>query len=274
MSACVSRFNPRLNLPALRLNLPHFSASRALALSSNAHTALDQQELGAWAVPAKPPCAWRVGNPGTADSGVGWRIDATATHDRLRSTGAPYRGVHRRRTEEQMNKLRLVSGIVALGAACVVSMASGSSNTPSAAASGQSGGSAASPQVFQVGQPVNLGSWQVTALSAKNPYKPKSAYQKPEAGSKYVTADTQVVNNGDKPGNVSSVLCFKMRDSTGQEYNEELLTGVPKPPDGEVAPGGKLRGTVSYQVPTSANGLLLVFSCDLFSSGSAEIAIP
>lgn len=173
-----------------------------------------------------------------------------------------------------MNKFRLVVGVAALGAACVVSMASGSSNTPSAAPSGQSGGSAASPQVFQIGQPVNLGSWQVTALSAKNPYKSKNAYQKPEAGSKYVTVDTQVVNNGDKPGTVSSVVCFKMRDSTGQEYTEQLLTGVPKPPDGEVAPGGKLRGTVSYQVPTSANGLLLVFSCDLFSSGSAEIAIP
>lgn len=172
-----------------------------------------------------------------------------------------------------MSRVRLVAGIAALGVVCAISIASGSANSPSAAPSG-SNGSAAVGQVFKIGQPVALGTWQVTALSAKNPYKPTKSYEKPDAGMKYVTVDTQVVNNGTESGTVSSIACFTMRDNTGQEYTEALLTSVPKPPDGEVAPGGKIRGTLSYQVPTGAKGLLLVFKCELFSSGSAQIAIP
>lgn len=173
-----------------------------------------------------------------------------------------------------MKTSRLVAGIAALGVVCVISIASGSANSPSAVPSGGSGGSAAVGQVFTVGQPVALGSWQVTALSAKNPFKPKNSFEKPDAGMKYVTVDTQVVNNGSEPGNVSSMLCFKMRDGTGQEYNEAFISDVPKPPDGEVAPGGKIRGTLAYQVPTGTTGLMIVFNCELFSSGSAQIAIP
>jgi hypothetical protein len=173
-----------------------------------------------------------------------------------------------------MSSGRLVAGIAALGVVCAISIASGSANSPSAAPSGGSTGAAAVGEVFKIGQPVTLGSWQVTALSAKNPFKPKNTFEKPDAGMKYVTVDTQVVNNGSESGTVSSIGCFKMRDGTGQEYNLAFLTDVPKPPDGEVAPGGKIRGTLSYQVPSGAKGLMLVFNCELFNSGSAQIAIP
>jgi len=121
---------------------------------------------------------------------------------------------------------------------------------------------------------VKLGDWQVKVISAKNPYKSTNQFDKPAAGSKYVTTDVQVTNNSSKAGVVSSMACFKMRDGTGQEYNEAIVTGAPKPPDGDVAPGQTVRGTIAYEVPTTAKGLLLVFNCDLFSSGSANIAIP
>jgi hypothetical protein len=40
-----------------------------------------------------------------------------------------------------------------------------------------------------------------------------------------------------------------------------------------VAAGGARRGTLTYEVPADAAGLRLTFKCDLFSTGSATIAL-
>ena len=33
------------------------------------------------------------------------------------------------------------------------------------------------------------------------------------------------------------------------------------------------RGSLAYEVPTTATGLVLHFNCDLFSGGSADVAL-
>ncbi|MEI6622153.1 MAG: DUF4352 domain-containing protein [Actinomycetes bacterium] len=126
---------------------------------------------------------------------------------------------------------------------------------------------------FKVGTTVEVGSWQVTVLSAENPYESPAEFDKPEPGMKFVTASIEIVNES-KPRAVSSTLSFKLRDITGHEHDDVLLTGVPGPPEGDVSPGQALLGTLSYQVPHDASGLLLVLSCDLLDKDSATIAIP
>ncbi|MGH9228028.1 MAG: DUF4352 domain-containing protein [Acidimicrobiales bacterium] len=84
-----------------------------------------------------------------------------------------------------------------------------------------------------------------------------------------------MINTAAQPETVSSLLCFELIDNQGRSYTQ-TVTGVSgaAPPDGEVAAnGGSRRGTVEYEVPSEAAGLRLNFKCDLFSSGTATIAL-
>lgn len=124
---------------------------------------------------------------------------------------------------------------------------------------------------FKVGESVKLGDWAVTVNSVENPFTSSSSFDTPAEGKKYVAVDVSVQNNSTKPEIVSSLACFSLQDSTGQSYTQALVAGAPSAPNGEVAPGETVRGTIVYEVPESATGLKEKFKCDLFSTGTATI---
>lgn len=142
----------------------------------------------------------------------------------------------------------------------------GSSGTVNGSASG---GAPASSETFAVGDQVKLGDWTVVVNGVTDPYVSTNDYVTPTG--RFVGVDASVTNNGSSPATVSSLLCFDLRDATGQTYNQTVVVGGPSAPDGEVDPGGVLRGTVFYDVPIAATGLQLKFKCDLLSNGSATI---
>jgi len=139
-------------------------------------------------------------------------------------------------------------------------------------ASGASESGASAPDgggKFAVGDTVALGDWTVTVNGVTDPFTSSNQFDTPQ--DRYVAVDTTVANNSDAPATVSSLLCFELRDSTGRTYNQALVVGGGATPDGEVDPGGILRGDLYYDVPAGVTGLQLRFKCDLFSSGSAVI---
>jgi hypothetical protein len=96
----------------------------------------------------------------------------------------------------------------------------------------------------------------------------------PAPGNRWVAADVEVTNSGTEPQNVSSLLCFEVADDQNRSYTLAITAEAgSSPPDGEVAAGGARRGTLTYEVPADAAGLRLTFKCDLFSTGSATIAL-
>ena len=98
----------------------------------------------------------------------------------------------------------------------------------------------------------------------------------PEEGNYFVYVDVMFTNTVDRPQAVSTLLQMTLQDAEGFRYSVDFLAtsaGNVSPPDGEIAPGGFLRGEVGYQIPKSATGLTWRFSGDVFRLGQAAFAI-
>lgn len=176
-------------------------------------------------------------------------------------------------------RARLVA-LAAVLAAGVLATASTEENTPTrvdeSGAAADAGGSSgdAGPQEFAVGDVVELGDWRVQVHGVTDPVASTNEFLTPAPGNRWVAADVEVTNVGSEPQVVSSLVCFEIVDDQNRSYTL-ALTGDPgaAPPDGEVAAGAARRGTLTYEVPVDAAGLRLMFECDLFSTGSATIAL-
>ena len=161
-----------------------------------------------------------------------------------------------------------VVSVVALAASAgsneATKVGESSSGAAEAGPSGSGGG-----QTFAVGDAVALGDWTVTVNGVTDPFASPNEFDTPQG--RYVAVDATVANNSSSPATVSSLMCFELRDTTGRTYSQALVVGGGAAPDGEVDPGGVLRGDLYYDVPADVTGLQLRFKCDLFSSGSAVI---
>lgn len=149
-----------------------------------------------------------------------------------------------------------IAGLIACGSASNT----GTAVTPTTKATSTTGS-----QHFKVGQTVKVGeSWQVTVNSAKT--SQGDEFTTPTAGSQFVIVDVTLKNVSSTEQNVSSAVNFSLQDSTGQKYNETILSGK-TPPDGKVEAGTLLRGQLAYEVPTSQKKLTFNFEPDLLGSG-------
>jgi len=155
--------------------------------------------------------------------------------------------------------------------------ASAAASAPSSAAAKPAASSAApaaaakpsGPSTFKVGDVIKDGDLQVTVTKVDAPFKTTNEFEKPEKG-QFLVASVSMENTGSKPATVSSMLSFELRDSDGQSYNETIVSNAPKPPDGTIAPGDKLAGGLTFDVPTGKS-YRLYFKDSLFSSGQAII---
>jgi hypothetical protein len=183
---------------------------------------------------------------------------------------------------EGARRLRPLLAAVVGGLAVVALVASAEDNeatlVPSeggnveATGDGASDTEAPAAQRFAVGDTVALGDWEVTVNSVADPWMSPEEFDMAATG-RYVEVDVTVVNNSTSAESVSSLVCFELRDADGRSLSQELLLGGGTSPDGEVDPGGRLSGSLYYDVPQGVDGLELRFSCDLFASGSAVIAL-
>jgi hypothetical protein len=118
---------------------------------------------------------------------------------------------------------------------------------------------------FKVGDQVKVGD---TSIVTVNSFKTAQGdeFTKPKSGNMFVVADVTLKNVTNAEQDVSSVLNFNMKDSTGQQYTETYLTDATAP-DGKVEAGGLLKGQLAYEVPASQHDYNLSFQADIVSSG-------
>ena len=126
---------------------------------------------------------------------------------------------------------------------------------------------------FTVGDEVLLGDWTVRVNGVTDPFV-TTTRDTPREGYKYVVVDITVGNESRRPDSVSALACFELEDDTGREYRIAVLGDLDAMPDGEVDAGGTKTGVIAWEVPELAEGLRLRFKCELFSRGSAVIALP
>ncbi len=89
---------------------------------------------------------------------------------------------------------------------------------------------------------------------------------KPDAGNTFVVVDVTIKNTSSKEQEVSSLLQFSLKDSTGQQYSETITTEG-TPPDGKIEAGDQLKGQITYEVPKSQHDFALAFEADILSEG-------
>jgi len=130
-------------------------------------------------------------------------------------------------------------------------------------------------QVYQVGDQIQIGDLILTVN--KVDYPTGDEFNKPEPGKKFVVIDLTLINQGSKAVQISSLLQMSLKDATGQVYEVDLsasVAGNGSAPDGEIAPGEKVRGQVGFQVPEDAQELMFVFDADVFGHGKVFVALP
>lgn len=130
-------------------------------------------------------------------------------------------------------------------------------------------------QTFNVGDVIAMGTTNVTVNEVL--YPSGDQFNQPNAGFKFLVVDLTIENLSASAISVSTLLQMSVKDSSSQKYNVDLMASVASggsSPDGEIAPGEKLRGQVGFQVPLDGTGLVFVFDADVWGSGKAFVALP
>jgi hypothetical protein len=131
---------------------------------------------------------------------------------------------------------------------------------------------------YSIGQVVSINEKDLTlqfTVNGMREHEGKGVI-KPNQGNKWIVVDTTTVNKGQKPKTLS-VTSFELIDSENHPYQVALLAGAlddVKSPTGQIAPGDKRRGEVTFEVPEKAKGLKLLFKpnsdCEALASKPKE----
>jgi uncharacterized Zn finger protein len=130
-------------------------------------------------------------------------------------------------------------------------------------------------QLYKVGDAIKIGDIVLTVNEVKMPKT--SQFAKPEKGKRFLIVDLTLENKAAKAANLSSMLQMQLKDGSGQAYSVDIMASTAtggKTPDGELAPGEKIRGQIGYQVPEDAKDLTFVFDGDVFGAGKVFVKLP
>ncbi len=160
----------------------------------------------------------------------------------------------------------LISSIVAaIVVVAIIAVAAASGGHASTSNTSASSNTTSSAKTFKVGDVVTVGTdWQVTVNTVKT--STGDNFDQPKSENIFLEASVTLKNISSQAQTVSSLVSWTLKDAAGQAYTESIVINAPKPPDGSVAAGDKLTGTLSYEVPQSQKQFELAFSPDIVSS--------
>lgn len=132
----------------------------------------------------------------------------------------------------------------------------------------------AGPQSYKIGDVIAIKDLNLVVLGWER--LKGGQFSKPEDGKQFVAVDLILVNKGNSAASISSLAQMALKDAEDQKYQVDFLANTAagaSPPEGELAPGEKIRGKVGFQVPKSASGLTFVFDADIFGSGKLFVSL-
>jgi|CXWK01.1.fsa_nt_gi hypothetical protein len=121
------------------------------------------------------------------------------------------------------------------------------------------------PSSFAVGDVIEMGDLTMVVLGWSTPAGDE--FTQPESGNRFVVVDLLLVNTGSAADSVSSLLQMELKDGDNRSYDIDIFAPGASSPEGEIAPGERIRGSVGFQTPAEATGLQFVFDASLFGSG-------
>lgn len=125
-----------------------------------------------------------------------------------------------------------------------------------------------SSSTFKTGDVVKKGDFEAAVLSVNGDIKSNNQFEKPEEGKKWFAVEFQLKNNGKESESVSTLIQFKLKDSTNAQYDIAFASNPePKFPDGELAAGDTARGWITFEIPPNSTGLKFIFDAEVFGGG-------
>jgi hypothetical protein len=163
-----------------------------------------------------------------------------------------------------------VVALVSAGGHAVQNATNQAATEIATAATGQPTSAQQTSQQNAAGKPVVANdTWTVTLNSAAT--STGNDFITPKSGNIFLEVNVTIKNTSSSSQTASSLLMFSLIDGTGQKYDESL--GLKTTPDGAVAAGGLLRGTVTFEVPKSVHTFTLQFQPDITSSNIVQWTI-
>ncbi|RSD26817.1 DUF4352 domain-containing protein [Mesobacillus subterraneus] len=123
---------------------------------------------------------------------------------------------------------------------------------------------------FAVGEKVQLEDNVLTVTKVEK--SPGSEFDQPKDGHEYVIVTVEIENAGDE--NISyNPFDFKMSNSQGQIVDQAFTTVDTNTAlqSGELAPGGKVSGTISFEQPAGDAGLQLQYNPSFWSDKTIKV---
>ena len=125
-------------------------------------------------------------------------------------------------------------------------------------------------EVFAVGEKVQLGDNVLTVLKVEK--SAGSEFDQPKGGHEYVIVTVEINNAGDE--NITyNPFDFKMANSQGQIVDQAFTTVDTDTAlqSGELASGGKVTGTISFEQPAGDTGLQLHYTPSFWSDKTIKV---
>lgn len=123
---------------------------------------------------------------------------------------------------------------------------------------------------FSVGEKVQLGDNVLTVTKAEK--SAGSEYDQPKDGHEYVVVTVVIENAGDENFSYNP-FDFKMSNSQGQILDQAFTTIDTNTSlqSGELAPGGKVTGTIAFEQPAGDSGLQLQYTPSFWSDKTIKV---
>jgi len=126
-------------------------------------------------------------------------------------------------------------------------------------------------QTFKVGERVKLGNYYLTVNGFED-YVEENEYMQPDEGNKFLAVDVTIENGGTESASYNA-LDFEIQDSESYTYDTSMATKAPDLGSGDLQEGRKIRGWVTFEVPTTATGLELIYQPSLWDTGQVIVKL-
>ena len=128
-------------------------------------------------------------------------------------------------------------------------------------------------KVYSIGQTVQLGDYYITVEKFNTNPKYEDPFNDLKKSDRVVAVEVLIENKGSKP-KPYNIFDFTIQDKEGYTYDPSWnFTVKPDLGSGDLQPGRKVRGNITFEVPKSATGLELIYQPDWLDSGQVIVKL-
>ncbi len=124
---------------------------------------------------------------------------------------------------------------------------------------------------YKVGDSIAIDGEELTVTEVKRNYKTGKEYYKPDSGNEFVKINVTIKNNSGDAISVSPNE-FKIIDSNGVYHDINYILSNPLAST-ELANGGNISGSITFEVPKDDTSLTLIYSPSYHSDNYVEVKL-